>query len=393
MKSVEKRKHVVIVGGGTAGIMLANRLRKNLAAREADITVIERRKQHYYQSGWLTLLFDIDKPESLTRNVSELVAKGVDVLFDEAKTVDASRKLIKTRSGSVPYDYLVIATGAKLLLDEPAGMKEGLKDGKSVFTFYTQEHALKLREALKRFTGGTVVSCIADLPIKCLAAPVGFIMMAEAQARKRGIRDKCQFILTTPSTSVPPSVEPYAGYVERLLQQRGIEVRTEFTPSKINADKAICEDYLGNRVPFDLLAIVPPHTGDDLVQNSLALGDPVGWVMCNKNSLVHREFADMFVIGDAASLPSGKTATAAERQAVVLSQRISDSIRGKEPTATYDGTTICPILTEYGKALFAEFDYSGSRGRAVENRTAWYRHVYLSRWRYWNVALKGRAKI
>jgi NADH dehydrogenase FAD-containing subunit len=152
MKSIEKTKHIVIAGGGTAGIMLANRLRKNLAAREADITVIERRRQHDYQTGWLTLLFDIDKPENLTRNVSELVTKGVDILIDEAKSIDASRKLIKTRSGSVPYDYLVIATGAKLLLDEPAGMKEGLKEGKSVFTFYTQEHALKLRDALRRCT-------------------------------------------------------------------------------------------------------------------------------------------------------------------------------------------------------------------------------------------------
>ena len=393
MRSGDKTKHVVIIGGGAAGLALANSLRRTLTAREAEITLVERRRQHDYQSGWLTLLFDIDKPEDLTRNVSGLLLKGVDILVDEAKTIDASRKLVKTRSGSVPYDYLVIATGAKLLLDEPSGMKEGLKEGKSVFTFYTKEHALKLRDALKRFTGGTIVSCIADLPIKCLAAPVGFIMMAEAQARKRGIRDKCQFVLTTPSASVPPSVEPYASYVERLLQQRGIEVRTEFTPSKINTDKAVCEDYLGNRVSFDLLAIVPPHTGEDIIQNSLALGDPVGWVMCNKNTLAHREFADIFVIGDAASLPSGKTATAAERQAAIVAQRIRDLIRGKEPTATYDGRTVCPILTEPGKALFARFDYSGSQGRAMESRMNWWSHIYLSRWRYWNILLKGRAKL
>jgi sulfide:quinone oxidoreductase len=392
MKRADRVKQIVIIGGGSAGIMLANRLRKQVKQVEAGIIVIEKSPEHFYQSGFLTLLFDVDKPDSLSRPVEDLLNGDITLISDEARKINLEGKVTTARSGEIPFDYLIIATGAKLFLDEPEGLKEGLAEGKSVFSFYTLDHALKLHDALRRFSGGTIVSCICEMPIKCPAAPVELLLLAEAEMRRRGIRDKCRFLLVTPTPSVPPNVEPYAGYVEQLLRDRNIEVVTEFTPSKIDGKKGLCEDFLGDKIEFDLLSVIPPHTGESLIQNSEGLGDPMGWVTCNKSTLRHRDFDNIYAIGDAASLPAGKTATAAEKQVVTLAQRITDLIHGKEPTATYDGTTVCPILTEPGRALFAAFDYSGSRGEAVESRMNWYRHVYLSRWRYWNVALKGKMK-
>ena len=109
------------------------------------------------------------------------------------------------QSGDLYYHYLVIATGAQLYLDEPEGMKEGLAKAETVFTFYTLEDAVKLRDALKRIDGGTIVSSITEMPITCLAAPVKFIMLAESTMRMRGQRDKYKFILTVPTLSIPPN--------------------------------------------------------------------------------------------------------------------------------------------------------------------------------------------
>jgi sulfide:quinone oxidoreductase len=390
MRPGEKTKQVVIVGGGSAGIMVANRLRKQIRPEDLAITLIEKSAKHFYQPGFLTLLFDIDKEEDLSRDVKDLLVRGITLVTDEARKINPRGTVATARSGEIPFDYVIVATGAKLFLEEPEGLKQGLKDGKTVFSFYTLDHTLKLREALKRFQGGTIVSCICEMPIKCLAAPVEFILLAEAEMRRRGIRDKCRFLLATPASSVPPSIEPYASHVERLLHDRGIEVKIEFNPSKIDGKKGFCEDFLGERIDFDLLCIIPPHAGEAIVQNSEGLADPVGWVTCNKNTLRHRDFENIYAIGDAGNFPSGKTASAARKQAAILARRIKSHIAGEEPTATYDGNTACPVLTGFGIAFLAEFDYGGSISTIKESRFNWFLHVSLSRRLYWNYILKGR---
>lgn len=381
-------KRIVIVGGGCAGIMAANRMRGKLDRDEAEITLIEKSEKHVYQPGFLTLLFDLDKPESLIRNTGDLLLKGVDLIIDKAVSIDPEGKVTSAKHGDIIYDYLVIATGAKLYLDEPEGMKEGLEQGKNVFTFYNMEGATKLREALKGFKGGTIVSSIAEMPIKCLGAPVEFIMMAESEMRRRGIRDKCEFLLTTPSLSIPPNIEPYAGALEKILKARGIKVMTEFTPATIDAEGKILKDFLGNQVNFDLLCIIPPHMGEEIIQNSI--GDELGWITCDRRSLRHKNFDNIYVIGDAANIPSGKTSSAARKQAIVLAQRMKSHIRGKEPEEVYDGYVACPILTGYRRAMFAEFNYAKSISPPTESYAKWLLHIYLLRWLYWNFILKGR---
>jgi len=383
-------KRIVIVGAGSAGVMVASRMRRALSEVEAEITVLEKSDKHIYQPGFVTLLFDLDKPENLIRPTKDLLLKGVNLITDEATSIDAEgNKVTTAKYGDISYDYLVIATGAKLYFDEPEGMKEGLEKGENVFTFYTMEGAAKLRDALKKFEGGTVVSSIAEMPIKCLAAPVKFIMLAEATTRRMGIRDKCKFILTAPTLSVPPNIEPYASALDTMLKARGIEVILDFTPAMVEAKSGTLEDFRGKRVKFDLLAIAPPHMGEEVIQNSEGIGDVLGWVPCYKNSLVHRSFDNIYVIGDAGNFPSAKTASGARIQAKVLAQRMKAHIRGEEPEATYDGYTVCPIMTRYGRAMFAEFNYTRSISPARESYIKWLIHVHMIRRLYWNFMLKG----
>lgn len=383
-------KRIVVIGGGSAGVMAANRMRRTLRRDEAEITVVEKSDRHLYQPGLVPLLFDLDKPENLTRPMSDLLLGGVNLVIDEAKSIDQEENKITTaKSGDIFYDYLVIATGAQLYLDEPPGMKEGLEKGENVFTFYTMEGAVKLRDALKKFEGGTIVSSVAEMPIKCLAAPMKFIMLLESITRRKGKRNKYRFVLTVPTLSVPPNIEPYASALDAILKSRDIEVMLDFTPATVDADNGILEDFKGNRANFDLLAITPPHLGQELIENSDGIGDPIGWVPCDKNSLMHRSFGNIYVIGDAGDFPLAKTASGARKQAKVLAQRMRAHIRGQEPEATYDGYAVCPIYTRYGRAMFAEFDYTGSISPARESYFKWLIHIHAMRRLYWNLMLRG----
>ncbi len=390
MRPGEKKKQIVIVGGGSAGIMAANRLRKRIRPEDAAIIVIEKNASHFYQPALLTLLFGIDKEEDSRREVKDLLAGSITLVTDEARKINLRGTVATARSGEIPFDYVIVATGARLNLEEPEGLKEGLKDGKTVFSFYNLGEARKLRDALSGFEGGTIVSCICEMPIKCPTAPVSFILLAEAEMRRRGLRDKCRFLLSTPAPSAPPSIEPYAGHVERLLHDRGIEIKIEFNPSRIDNKKGFCEDFLGERIDFNLLCIIPPHAGEGIVQNSEGLADPVGWATCNKNTLRHRDFDNVYAIGDAGNFPSGKSISAARRQAAVLAREIRGRIAGEGETATYGGNTVCPVLTDFGRALIAEFDYGRGISPIKDSRLNWFVQVNLLKRLYWNFILKER---
>jgi sulfide:quinone oxidoreductase len=227
------------------------------------------------------------------------------------------------------------------------------------------------------------------MPIKCLASPVKFILLAESMARVKGRRDKYRFVLTVPTLSVPPNIEPYAGALEAILKSRGIEVMLDFAPATVDSGSGTLEDFKGGQVKFDLLAIIPPHEGQDLLQNSPEVGDPVGWVPADKNTLHHSKLDNVYVLGDAGNFPSGKTASGAREQARVLARRLTDTVRGREPQAVYDGHTVCPVYTRYGRAMFAEFDYNRSISPARESYLKWLIHIHLLRRLYWNLFLKG----
>jgi len=383
-------KQILILGGGSAGVMFANRMRKEFSKDEAEITVVEKSDKHIYQPAFTLVVFGLDEPENLVRPTKDLFFEEINLITDEATKIDAKKNKVTTaKHGDISYDYLVIATGSKLHYDEPEGMKEGLEKGENVFSIYTMEGAIKLKDAIKKFEGGTIVSSICEMPIKCPGAPMKFIMMAEDTMRKRGIRDKCKFVFTTPLPAVFAK-EPYASTLNRVYKTREIEAIPNFTPATVDAEKGILEDFGGQKVEFDLLCITPRHGGQDVIVNSEGVGDgAAGWIPCDKNLMVHKNFDNIYAIGDANDFPTSKTASGARKQAKILTERMKAHIRGGEPKATYDGHIICPILTRYGRVMFAEFNYTESISPGIESYVNWVLKVHMLRPLYWNLMLRG----
>ena len=383
---------VVILGGGSAGVMFANRMRKEFSKDQLEIIVIEKSDKHIYQPAFTLLLFDLEDPKNLIKPTKELFYEGIKLITDEATKIDPENNKVTTaKSGDISYDYLVIATGAILNLDEPAGMKEGLIKAQSVFTFYTLDGALKLRDALKKMGGGTIVSTFAEMPIKCPAAPIKMILMAEDMARRMGKRDKYKFVLTTPMPAAF-SRPPYMYALNKIFSTRGIEVLANYAPSEVDHEKGVMKEYGGTKrdVNFDLLCITPPHGGDTVIGNSEGVGDGAAeWVTCDKNHMVHRSFPNIYAIGDCTDFPTSKTASGARKQAKILTERFKSILGGEEPKATYDGEIICPILTRDKRVLFAHFNYTESISPAIESYLNWVLKVYMLRVLYFDLMLPG----
>ncbi len=382
-------KRVVILGGGSAGVMAANRLRRAFRRDDLELIVIERKTEHIYQPAFTLVVFDLENPKNLIRPTKELFLPGVDLITDSVTKVDPDEKKVLTaKSGDIWYDYLVVCTGSKLDPSLTEGLKEGIDAGKNVFTFYDLEGAIALRDALANFDGGTIVSTICEMPIKCPAAPMKFIMMAQDFIHRKGLRHKTRFIFTTPLPAVF-SREPYASLMIKIFKEMNIETIPNFTPSAVDYEKGVIEDFRGEKVKFDLACITPPHTGDEAMMNSPGVGDEAGWVNCNKHKMTALKYNDIYSLGDAPDFPTSKTASGARKQADVLVERMKSLIKGEEPDATYDGEIICPILTRHGKVLFAHFNYTESIGPAWESSMYWNVKVHMLRSLYFNLMLPG----
>ena len=180
---------LVILGGGTAGTMAANKLRDRLEAEDWRIVVVDKDDNHDYQPAYLFVPFGINKTKHVRRARHAFIDDGIELLMGEVDRVDPEGKQVHLLDGrELDYDYLVIATGTTPRPDQTPGML-GPEWRKSVHDFYTYEGMLALKKALKEFRGGRLVMHITEMPIKCPVAPLEFTFLADAYFTEQGLRD------------------------------------------------------------------------------------------------------------------------------------------------------------------------------------------------------------
>ena len=388
LKKYPKRKRIVILGAGSAGVMLANRLDRT-AGKKAEIMVIEKNERHYYQPGFTLVAFGLEKEKNLVRPTGDLLRKRVILIQDEVVGVNPDKNtVVAKKTGEITYDYLVVATGAKLDSSEPEGLEEALKKGENVFTFYNLEGAVKLRGAVKKFAGGTVVVATPEMPYKCPAAPVKFILMMDDMLRRKGIRNKCELIYATPMPR-PFSREPYASKIDGIFREKEIKAVSSFNLAELDAEKKAIISYEGANIAYDMLVVVPPQQSQDIIFESPDMSGGTGWLACDRHAMRHTKYPNIYGIGDTANFPTSKTASGARKQAKVLAARLADLLKGEEPSEIYDGEIICPVLTGFGRAMFAHFNYKDNLSPAKDSRMQWMIKIHLLRRLYWNLMLPG----
>ncbi len=393
-------KKLVILGAGTGGTIMANKMRKELERDKWEITVVDQFKTHYYQPGFLFIPFGMYKKKDVIKPKADFIPNGVNLIYAEIDKVEGEKNHVLLKDGVVlNYDFLIIATGTKIVPEETPGLKDKLWR-KNVFDYYTIEGSLALADFFKTWEGGDLVLNIADNPIKCPVAPLEFVMFADAFFVERGMRDKVNIKYVTPMSGA--FTKPRASKVlGELLNDKNIEIIPDFYLEKVDNDAKKILSYDEKEVPFDCLVTIPVHMGDSMVGRS-GLGDDMDFILTDKFTLQSKKFENIFALGDAANLPTSKAGSVVHFAADVLEENLMCAIEGRPFTAQFDGHSNCYIETGFGKGALIDFNYDteplpghfpfpgiGPFGLLKESRMNHYGKL-LFRWIYWHILLKGK---
>ena len=343
---------VVILGGGTGGTLLANRLRRMLGD-EAAITVVDRDDRHVYQPGLLFVPFGLADAAEITRPRHAQLHESIDFRLAEVDRVDIAANTVHLLNGPpIGYEVLVIATGASLQPQET----EGLAWGERIHTFYSLEGALALHQALQDFSGGQLVVDVIDMPIKCPVAPLEFCFLADWWLHERGLREQVELTLVTPldaAFTTPVAAERLGA----LLEEKNIRVEAEFATGRVDAEGRRVLSWDEREVAYDLLVAIPAHGGPDYVGRSPGLGDALGFVPTDRHTLQCKAAPNIFAIGDSADLPTSKAGSVTHFEGSAAAENIRRFLDGGELTERYDGHANCFVETGFHKALLIDFDY------------------------------------
>lgn len=346
---------IVILGAGTAGTMMANRLRPRLDEETWEIVVLDRDLKHVYQPGLLFVPFGQSRPDELVRDRARLLEPGVRFVTETITTLEPdARRLVLANGEEIRWDALIVATGTRIAPELTEGLL-GEHWYKDAFDFYTLEGATALSHALARFEGGRLVVNVAEMPIKCPVAPMEFLFLADAYFTERGIRDKVELVYATPLSGA--FTKPVASHLlGDLMERRGIKIEADFVLQEVDGPQSQLVSYDGRRVDYDLLVSVPLHAGSALVMEA-GLGDAMGFVPTDKHTLQSKAYAHVFALGDATDLPTSKAGSVAHFQAEVLTENLLAYLEGQPMPERFDGHANCFIETGFGKAMLIDFNY------------------------------------
>lgn len=364
-------KRIVVLGGGSAGTMVANKLARQLGTKiknkEVEITLISNTEQHIYQPGYLFITFNEKMPEYFIRKEKELVHRNVNLVFDDVTKIETEKNRLVGKT-SYPYDYLIIATGSYPDFDSVPGLKEIAHD------FYTLEGAIKLRDALASFEGGRILLAV-DVPHKCPAAPLEITLMMEDYFAKKGIRDKVEIVYTYPINRIH-SLQPIAEWAQPAFESRNIKAETFFNLEEVDPERKMAITMDGSEHPFDLLISVPAHKGAPVVRNS-GIGDEIGFIPTDRYTLKMEGSDNVYVVGDATNLPISKAGSTAHYQSETLVPNLISRLHGIPETARYNGKVACFLENSLHDASVITFDYNNPPKPATTSELLhWFKGVY-----------------
>ena len=398
------RHQIVIIGGGSGGISVASRLKRQL--KNADIAIVEPNEKHYYQPYWTLVGAGIVPKEASERSQASVMPKGVTWIRDRLQDIDADHNQVTLATGgTVDYDYLVITPGLQIDWDKVQGLKEALgRDG--VCSIYDYQQAEKTWEMIRGFKGGHAIFTAPATPIKCGGAPQKIMFLAEETFVTEGVREHSQVSFYT-GGGVIFAVKVYADALQKVANRKKLDYRFRHDLKAIfpeSKEAVFCKTTdVGTEdvtVSYDLLHVVPPISAPDFIRRSaVALQDgPLkGWMAVDHSTLQHPTYHNVFGLGDVIGTPNAKTGAAIRKQAPVVADNLLAMIRGTALTHTYNGYGSCPLVTGRGKLILAEFNYKNEATPSFPFDQAKERYdMYMLKrhglpFMYWNLMLKGLA--
>lgn len=363
---VPTKARIVIAGGGAAGLTAASRLAAALDG--ATITVIDGRKDHYYQPGFTLVAAGIKPQEYVVSRTADYIPKGVEWVSEPVAEIDPeARKVVTANARAVPYDFLIVATGLELHYLGIEGMDTARigQDGLGSI-YHSPQAAAATWGAMSQFaqTGGVGVFGRPAGEMKCAGAPLKYTFITDDRLRRAGNRGKAELVYMAQSKALF-GVPIVAEKVRMLFQDRGVKVNHEHVLQSIDLGKRIATYKTPTGTAeqkYDFINVVPPMRAPEVIRKSPLpwTEGPFaadGWVEVDRDTLRHKRYPNVFAVGDIAGVPKGKTAASVKWQVPVAVSHLLGDITGKASTEVYNGYTSCPLITRLGQAMLIEFDY------------------------------------
>jgi sulfide:quinone oxidoreductase len=384
-------ERILILGGGVGGTIVANlvgrKLKRQIDAGEVSVTVVDKLGEHIYQPGFMYITFGHERAEDLNRPERSLLDERVQLVVGDVSGIDETERTVTLANGpTLPYDYLVLATGARIVPEEIEHFDT------EAHHFYTAEAAQRMREALDAFSGGSIVVAIAGMPYKCPPAPLEVTFLMEAELRQRGLRDRTQVHFCSPIGRAF-TIESVSDMATPVLEDKGIELHTFFNVEAIDAERKVVQSLEGEELAYDLLVLVPPHRGQQFLIDSGLAPAPGGWLPTDHHTLQVGERPNVWALGDATDLPLSKAGSTAHFEAPVVAERIVAAVTGREPHVkhgNYTGRVMCFFEIGDGKGTLLRFDYDHPPRPPKPNRI-WHLGKVLFNKTYWHTVPRGRV--
>ena len=405
---------ILIIGGGTAGIMVASQLRKKGVK---SIAIIEPSEKHYYQPAWTLVGAGTYDYKKTARSMKSLIPNGVNWIKDFVENVSPKKNEITTKDGNkYTYDYLVVSPGLVYDFSLVEGLKEAFERG-VVCSNYTDPE--ETWNQIKQFKGGTALFTQPTTPIKCGGAPQKIMYLAENHFKKTGVKSSTNIVFAT-SGGVIFGVKEIAKTLMNVVDRKDINLRFGHQLKKIDPKNKIAWYALGDNqseynhkdvkvhekgdligIEFDFMHTAPPSVAPKFIQNS-ELANDGGWMKVSHSTMQNPDFHNVFGLGDVAALPTAKTGAAIRKQVPIVIDNIlkliNENSLGK---MEYNGYSSCPLVTDYGKMVLAEFDYKNNftpdpklkqmliKDSSKEHWRLWMLKKYMLPYLYWNKMMKG----
>ncbi len=384
-------QHILVLGGGVGGTLVANlisrKIKPQIDAGEARVTVVDERGEHVYQPGFMYIAMGNEDPKSLRKPERRLLDSRVDLVIGEITRIDEDARTVSIADGTtLEYDFLVLATGSRILPEAIEHFEQ------EAHHFYSEEAALRLRHALDAFSGGKVVVGIAGMPYKCPPAPLEVALLIEAELRDRGLRDKSEIHFCSPIARAF-TIESVSEMVTPELEKKDIELHTFFNVEAIDAERKVVMSLEGEELPYDLLVLVPPHKGAQVLMDSGFAPGPGGWLPTDPKTLNVGDRPNVWAIGDATNLPLSKAGSTAHFEAPVVAERVAAMVQGRKPHAKesiYTGKVMCFFEVGDGKGTLLRFDYEHPPQPPKPSRLWHVGKIFFNK-TYYQIVPKGRG--
>ena len=428
---------VIVIGGGTAGIMVAAQLLTQKKAK--DVAIIEPADTHYYQPAWTLVGAGMYDFEKTARPMSSVIPKNATWIKDKATGFDPENNIVHTASkGDITYDYLVVAPGLAYDFSLVPGLGEAMDKGVVCSNYTDPKHTW---DVIKNFKGGTALFTQPTTPIKCGGAPQKIMYLAESHFRKSGVRKKTDVIFATGGTVIF-GVKEITKTLMEVVDRKDINLRFHHKLVAVDGEKQIAWYEMGKEITaggcvvisrdkvddlkldekfqynykdvkvtvegnrygihYDMLHTAPPSVAPKFVKDS-TLVNPAGWLDVNHQTMQHNKYPNIFGLGDVSALPTAKTGAAIRKQAPIVVDNIDRLMNThKMGTQSYNGYSSCPLVTDYGKMVLAEFDYDNNFtpdpklkqmlifDSSKEHWRLWMLKKYGLPYLYWNKMMKGK---